>query len=54
MRETLATLLSTKMLLHNTVDFNLQAPANALLFVSVLALSQLAYHNSQQPRFLQQ
>ncbi|KKO47057.1 O-antigen polymerase [Arsukibacterium ikkense] len=34
------------MLLHNTVDFNLQAPANALLFVTILALSHLAYYNS--------
>lgn len=34
------------MLIHNTVDFNLQAPANALLFISILALSHLVYYNT--------
>jgi O-antigen ligase len=48
-----AMMANLHMLLHSTVDFNLQAPANALLFVSILALSQLAYHNSQQPHFSQ-
>lgn len=30
------------MLIHNTVDFNLQSPANILLFVTVLTLSVIA------------
>jgi len=31
------------MLIHNLVDFNLQAPANALLFITVLCLSLVVY-----------
>lgn len=31
------------MLIHNVVDFNLQAPATALLFLTVLALTQCLY-----------
>ncbi|WP_417760634.1 O-antigen ligase family protein [Shewanella sp.] len=31
------------MLVHNTVDFNLQAPANALLFITLLSLSFIVY-----------
>jgi O-antigen ligase len=31
------------MLIHNSVDFNLQAPANALLFLTILALTQCLY-----------
>lgn len=31
------------MLIHNTVDFNLQAPANALLFITLLSLSFIVY-----------
>ena len=31
------------MLIHNLVDFNLQAPANALLFITLLALSCSAF-----------
>lgn len=45
-----AMMANLHMLLHNTVDFNLQAPANALLFVSILALSHLAYHSPQPQR----
>lgn len=43
-----AMMANLHMLLHNTVDFSLQAPANALLFVTILALSHLAYHNSNE------
>jgi O-antigen ligase len=31
------------MLIHNLVDFNLQAPANALLFITVLCLSGIVF-----------
>lgn len=31
------------MLMHNMVDFNLQAPANALLFITVLCLSGIVF-----------
>lgn len=31
------------MLIHNLVDFNLQAPANALLFITVLGLSGIVF-----------
>lgn len=31
------------MLLHNLVDFNLQAPANALLFITILCLSGIVF-----------
>lgn len=31
------------MLIHNLVDFNLQAPANALLFITLLSLSAIVY-----------
>lgn len=31
------------MLIHNVVDFNLQAPANALLFITLLCLSSIVY-----------
>ena len=31
------------MLIHNLVDFNLQAPANAVLFITVLCLSSIVY-----------
>lgn len=40
-----AMMANIHMLVHNTVDFNLQSPANTLLFVSILALSHLAWHN---------
>lgn len=43
-----AMMANLHMLLHSTVDFSLQAPANALLFVTILALSHLAYHNSNE------
>jgi hypothetical protein len=33
---------AVSILLHSFVDFNLQMPANALLFVLLLALAQLA------------
>ncbi|WP_337840993.1 O-antigen ligase family protein [Rheinheimera sp.] len=31
------------MLIHNVVDFNLQAPANALLFITLLSMSSIVY-----------
>ena len=31
------------MLIHNLVDFNLQAPANAVLFITVLCLSCIVF-----------
>jgi O-antigen ligase len=36
------------MLIHNSVDFNLQAPATALLFLTVLALTQCLYQRRHQ------
>lgn len=44
-----AMMANLHMLLHNTVDFNLQAPANALLFITILTLSHLVYHNTTAP-----
>ncbi|WP_423186112.1 O-antigen ligase family protein [Alishewanella sp. d11] len=45
-----AMMANIHMLVHNTVDFNLQSPANTLLFVSILALSHLAWHNESPKR----
>lgn len=42
-----AMMANIHMLVHNTVDFNLQSPANTLLFVSILALSHLAWYNDR-------
>ncbi len=36
------------MLIHNSVDFNLQAPATALLFLTILALTQCLYWRRHQ------
>ncbi len=36
------------MLIHNSVDFNLQAPATALLFLTVLAMTQCIYQRRHQ------
>jgi putative inorganic carbon (hco3(-)) transporter len=37
-------------LIHSTVDFNLQIPANAMLFTLLLATAWIAAHHPQQPR----
>lgn len=47
-----AMMANLHMLVHNTVDFNLQAPANTLLFVSILAISHLVYYNDSKPKRL--
>lgn len=38
------------MLIHCTVDFNLQAPANALLFVTIITLAIIGYYAPAQRR----
>ena len=35
------------LIIHSTVDFNLQIPANAMLFVAVIAIVYAAQHTNK-------